>query len=209
MTDVVNLSAEKQSTHRQLTLDFLFLDLTTCTRCVGTGKNLETALEAVAQVLKLAGVEVRVNKILIESAEQAKAYRFVTSPTIRINGRDIALETIESRCDSCTDLCGCSEGTNCRVWLYQGQEYTEAPVPMVVGAILQEVFRSSTQSPGGPASYNDVPDNLQRFFAGKAQQTVTAPASCCSAAEQESCCEPSAKAGCCSEVATTGSCGCQ
>ena len=209
ITETLNLPAKQQLATRQIDLDFLFLDLNTCTRCVGTGQNLETAIETVKPMLSLMGVDLRVNKILIESPEQAQVHHFVTSPTIRLNGRDIALETIESRCDSCADLCGCDEGTNCRVWLYQGQEYTEAPVALLAETILQEVFSTSQQSTAEPTLYEDIPENLQHFFAGKAQQTAAAASLCCSTAEQQTCCEPSAKASCCGEVSNTGGCGCQ
>jgi hypothetical protein len=155
------------------------------------------------------GVDLRVNKILIESPQQAQAHRFVTSPTIRLKGRDIALDTRESRCDSCTDLCGCAEGTECRVWLYQGQEYTEAPVAMLAEVILQEVLSPTLQATPKPVTYGEVPENLQRFLANKAPGVNTEVLSCCSPTEQQSCCEPAAKATCCGEVASTGSCGCQ
>ena len=202
-----NTTSNSRNGQRQLTIDFLFLDLKTCTRCVGTNANLERALASVEEVLRTTGVSLRVNKILIDSPEKARAHRFVTSPTIRVNGRDIALETKESKCDSCTDLCGCSEGTNCRVWVYRGEEYTEAPVAMIVEAILQEVFRAPLPEEER-AAYEEVPENLQRFFAGAASPVEEEAARCCSPAKQETCCEPSAKASCCGNGAQ-GACGCQ
>jgi hypothetical protein len=189
---------------RQIDIEFLFLDLTTCTRCVGTGENLETALDKVAQVLDSANMGVNIRKILIETAAQAATHHFVTSPTIRVNGRDIALDTRESLCDSCTELCGCEEGTNCRVWLYQGQEYNEAPVGLIVEAILQEAFRTDAVVSENVPLYDEVPANLTNFFAAKDES-----ASCCSATTQAVCCEPSAKDACCGETAVSGSCGCQ
>jgi hypothetical protein len=39
-------------------------------------------------------------KTLVETAEQARELLFVSSPTLRINGRDIALELKESPCGS-------------------------------------------------------------------------------------------------------------
>jgi hypothetical protein len=189
---------------RQIDIEFLFLDLTTCTRCVGTGENLETALDKVAQVLDSANMGVNIRKVLIETAAQAQAHHFITSPTIRVNGRDIALDTRESLCDSCTELCGCEEGTNCRVWLYQGQEYNEAPVGLIVEAILQEAFRTDAVVSENVPLYDEVPANLTNFFAAKDDS-----ASCCSATTQAVCCEPSAKDACCGETAVSGSCGCQ
>ena len=192
---------------RKLDIDFLFLDLNTCTRCVGTNTNLEKALAAVAHVLNLIGVEQKLNKVLIDSAEKAQTHRFVTSPTIRVNGRDIALETKESRCDACTDLCGCNEGTQCRVWSYRGEEYTEAPEAMIVEAVLQEVFRPPQLASAAAAQNPAVPENLQKFFAGQAAKNAPA---CCSTAEQQTCCALAAKSACCGETAPPANgCGCK
>lgn len=202
---------EQKTARRTIELEFLFLDLTTCTRCVGTDENLNIALDQVQHVLASTHVDVQVKKILIENEEQAKAHNFITSPTIRVNGRDIALEMKESRCDSCTDLCGCSEGTDCRVWLYGGQEYTEAPVGMIVEAVLREAFAAPQESVGVDQAAGDVPENLKQFFAGASAnaEPTSATSACCSAEKQETCCEPSAKASCCGTTSTTGSCGCQ
>jgi hypothetical protein len=197
------------STLRQIDVDFLFLDLKTCTRCVGTDKNLEQALASVEQVLRMAGAELSVNKIFIDSTEKARAHHFITSPTIRVNGRDIALETRESKCDSCTDLCGCAEGTDCRVWLYRGEEYTEAPVAMIVEAILQEVFGAPQPAAATALAYEVVPKNLERFFDGVSERTAPTVSTCCSPAKQQTCCEPSEKASCCGAAAEQQSCGCQ
>lgn len=204
-TQTRNASTERLSGRRKIDIDFLFLDLKTCTRCVGTDQNLEKALQAVEQVLHFSGIEVNLNKVLIDSPEKAAAHGFFTSPTIRVNGRDIALETRESKCDSCTDLCGCAEGTNCRVWLYRGQEYTEAPVAMIVEAILQEVFQTPQPIAETASVYDDVPENLKRFFAGAVRDT----APCCSPAKQQTCCEPAEKASCCGNAQVQQSCGCQ
>ncbi len=195
----------QHAVRRKLEIDFLFLDLNTCARCVGTDENLTQALNAVEEVLQFTGVEVNVNKILIDSTEKARAHRFVTSPTIRVNGHDLALETEESKCDSCTDLCGCAEGTNCRVWTYRGQKYTEAPVAMVVEAILQEVYRPPQPLPLQAVFYDGAPENLERFFTGVSAKAVS---SCCSTEKQQTCCEPSEKSACCGENAGQ-SCGCQ
>jgi hypothetical protein len=193
---------------REIDVELLALDLAACTRCVNTLANIEEAIEAVRQVLDVAGTEVGVHKILVKSEEQARRHRFATSPTIRINGRDIAAETLESHCDSCTNLCGCDEGTSCRVWRYQGQEYAEAPVGLVVEAILRETYGGTNRTVSDPVAYEGVPENLRRFFTGKSvEETVTA-SSCCTPGEQEVCCEASAKSSCCG-TAEVGTCGCQ
>ncbi|MCU7904878.1 MAG: DUF2703 domain-containing protein [Candidatus Thiodiazotropha sp. (ex Epidulcina cf. delphinae)] len=208
-TRTLELPDQQQISPRRVDVDFLFLDLNTCTRCVGTNENLEIALDAVKQVLTLTGARLNINKVQIDSEEKARDHQFVTSPTIRVNGRDIALETKENRCDSCTDLCGCDEGTACRIWVYQEQEYTEAPVAMIVEAILQEVYGMPRKPTTISAEYDEVPENLQNFFAGQAIQSADTPSSCCAPEEQESCCEPREKPTCCSKASQTDSCGCR
>jgi hypothetical protein len=190
----------------ELGIDFLYLDLETCTRCRGTDANLDAALAEVDRVLDAAGVDVTVRKTLVGSAEQARALGFVSSPTIRVNGRDVALELRESRCAECGEACGCEGAIDCRVWVWQGREYTVAPMPMIVDAILHAVYAGKEQSAAPAAKAAEVPENVMRFFAGKAQKAGAA--GCCSQAEQTTCCEPSEKASCCGNVAE-GGCSCQ
>lgn len=188
-------------------IDFLFLDLTTCTRCVGTDQSLETALDIVRDVLDATGVAVEVRKTLVQTTAQARELRFVSSPTIRINGRDLAFELKESSCGSeaCTD--GCGDHIACRVWTYRGQEYTEAPVGLIVDAVLGDLYGGGARPARTPDDAYELPENLESFFAGKDPGSVEETA-CCGAAEQESCCEQSAKADCCGP-STVGGCGCR
>ena len=184
------------STPPVIDIELLALDLNRCTRCVGTLDHIEKAIEIIRPVLEVMEAQVNVRKIVIESEEQARQYRFATSPTVRINGKDIAFETLESECESCTDLCGCDEGTSCRVWRYRGEEYTEAPVGLVIEPMLGEILDISGESMGETPVYRGVPENLRRFFRSKSEAQPVA-ASCCSPVEQETCCEPGQKAACC------------
>ncbi len=61
-----NYEAEK----KKIIIDFMYLDLSICTRCQGTEDSIEEAIEDVAKVLELAGAEVVVNKIHIDSKER-------------------------------------------------------------------------------------------------------------------------------------------
>ena len=72
---VLDAPADPSSAARQVTVDFLYLDLDTCTRCVGTDANLDAALAEVSRLLAAAGTEVAVRKTLVASAEQARALR--------------------------------------------------------------------------------------------------------------------------------------
>ena len=209
-TNMSTPTGERAPSARELDVELLALDLDTCTRCVGTLENIEEAIETVQRVLEVTGTRVQMRKTLIASEEQARRHRFKTSPTVRVNGRDIAFETLESRCDSCTDLCGCDEGTNCRVWRYRGQEYTEAPIGLVVEAILRGVYGGTPQmaSESTAYEYDGLPKNLRRFFADKSATEVDVASACCSREEQEVCCEPAAKASCCGS-AEGETCGCR
>ncbi|MHB8182521.1 MAG: DUF2703 domain-containing protein [Candidatus Desulforudaceae bacterium] len=149
---------------RYLDIEFLYIDLSVCTRCQGTEGSLQEAVNEVARLLAATGVEVKVRSIHIQTAEQALEQRFVSSPTIRINGRDIQLDVKESLCESCGDLCG--EDVDCRVWVYQGKEYSVPPKAMIMDAILREVYGGSIQPPPERDSLQELPENLKRFFDG-------------------------------------------
>lgn len=192
-------------------VDFSYLDLTTCSRCRESDASLDGAVEAIRPVLDSIGVSIEVHKTLVETEEQARALGFVSSPTIRVNGRDIAGKLLESSCSECGELCGCEGEVDCRVWDYRGEQHTQAPTGLIVEAILAEIGPTgavrSEETRSGQMPFTGVPENLGRFFAGTG--AVRATSSCCSAEEQESCCDPSEKAGCCGDSASPSSCGCR
>ena len=51
--------------------------------------NAEPAVELVERVVSELGVEARVRRIEVADHEEAATHRFLGSPTIRVNGRDI------------------------------------------------------------------------------------------------------------------------
>lgn len=105
---------------RRLTIDFLYLDRSRCTRCQDTDAVLDDALAEVAADLRAASAVADVRKTHVQTDAQARHLGFVSSPTIRINGHDVAPDIIESACAACS--CGCAEeGVACRVWSYQGK----------------------------------------------------------------------------------------
>ncbi|MGI6422184.1 MAG: DUF2703 domain-containing protein [Syntrophomonadaceae bacterium] len=147
---------------RKIVIDFLFLDLSVCTRCQGTDTSLDEALVEVSKVLEATGTEVVLNKVNVISEELAAEYKFVSSPTIRVNGHDIQMEVKESLCESCGDLCG--DEVDCRVWVYQGKEYTVPPKAMIIEAILKEVYGGNRGDNVDEQEYV-MPENLKHFYA--------------------------------------------
>ena len=143
---------------KDIVIDFLYIDLTICDRCLGTEEALDAAVDTVSPVLKAAGYTLTVNKQLIDSHEKAMSLGFVSSPTIRVNGHDIA-EVDETRCECCGDLCGCD--VDCRVWHYEDDTYNSPPKELIVEAILR-LFALPSVTPESCA----LPDNLEKFFQG-------------------------------------------
>lgn len=168
---------------RQLKIEFLYLDLDVCTRCQGSETNLEEALVEVSTLLKAAGIQTTLQKTHVQSLEQAQVLGFVSSPTIRLNGQDIQLELKENACPSCSELSGTP--TNCRIWIYQGQEYSVPPKAMIIDAILRAVYGGvQGDTPRGAQPALGM-ENLRSFFDAKPRQTPvggrlqeTVPAGC-------------------------------
>jgi hypothetical protein len=160
-----NNIAPTLSTKKQLLIELLYLDLSTCDPCQGAEASLEEALAEVSQVLQATNIEVTTRKTHIESLKQVEALRFVSSPTIRIDGKDIQLTVQESRCDSCSALAGTD--VDCRSWEYQGQTYSRPPKAMVMEAVLRAVYGEGSGKEEMPQKPYVVSDNIRRFFAAK------------------------------------------
>jgi len=148
-------------------VEYLYLDLQTCDRCIGTDSVLDGVMETLAPVLKLAGFEVEYKKVEMETAKIAETYQFLSSPTIRVNGRDICGPVRENDCGCCGEI----SGTNvaCRVFEYNGKAYEVPPKEMLAGAILRAIFDPSDERCG--CGYM-LPQNLETFFAGKNSKTA-------------------------------------
>jgi len=162
-----NCCGQPQS-KKAIVIDFLYLDTTVCGRCQDTEKTLDEAVSSVAVVLSAAGYEVKVNKVNITTRELAIQYQFISSPTIRVNGNDI-VELKESVCEDCGTLCG--DTVDCRVWVYNGIEYSAPPKELIVDAILREVY---SPKQGGPEQEAyQFPANLEAYFSAKACKDKT------------------------------------
>lgn len=156
---------------RTLTVDFLFLDREDCERCSGTDDALRDAIEAVAALLARLDVEIVVRTVHVETETAARRSRLEISPTIRIDGRDIQPDYLESACESCGDLCSCNglceggAGIGCRVWRYRGEEYTTPPVELIIEALLRGAVSERPPAYRSPETRNyRLSDDLQAFF---------------------------------------------
>ena len=117
----------------------------------------------VATVLAAAGIAVVVNKIHVTNEQQAQELRFASSPTIRVNGRDICTKVAENDCGCCGEISGTQ--VDCRVFEYGGETSEVPPKAMLAEGILSAVFgtRDDVQS----ESDYELPENLRSFYDGK------------------------------------------
>ena len=159
------------SIRKRLQIEYLYLDLHTCDRCIGTDILLDEVVETLKPALSLAGYDMEYKKIEIKTPELAAQYSFVSSPTIRVNGRDIFGEVKESNCSCCGDIAGTD--IDCRVFEENGKTYEVPTKEMMADAILKSLFavRAFKKEP------YVLPENLRRFFDGKNKKVQ---ASCCS-----------------------------
>jgi len=152
---------KQNSRIKNVAIDFLYLDLNTCERCIATGGTLDEALNALVPAFQAMSYTVHVNKVNITTKALAEQYRFISSPTIRVNGMDICTEFKESDCKDCGSLCG--DSVDCRVFVYEGNEYEQPPAAAIIDGILKAIYGQQAREDG---TYT-LPDNLERFFAGK------------------------------------------
>jgi hypothetical protein len=160
-----------------LNIDLLVIDLQTCARCVPTRDQLQTATRLLAPVAEALGIELRYRTIVVQTSEEARGHGLLTSPTIRLNGHDIAQDIRESACESCGDFTDNNTIVDCREWHYRGRVYSATPLPLLLEAIMGAMLTIDDIPPVVPAALTELPQNLQRYFDNKKQ---TGGTSCCS-----------------------------
>jgi Domain of unknown function (DUF2703) len=154
---------------RDLSIELVVIDLTVCARCVPTGDQLEHAVRLLTPVAEAMGIELKYRTIVVQSEDEAKQHALLSSPTIRINGRDIAQDIRESVCESCGDLTENNTVVNCREWHYRGKVYSSAPLLMLLETIMVAMLNIDKEPPVTPAPLDELPENLKTYFANKKQ----------------------------------------
>ena len=148
---------------KKVIVEYLYLDLQTCERCIGIDSILDEVMLALTPALELAGFTVEYRKVEMETAEIAIQHQFISSPTIRVNGQDICRSVEENSCDCCSEIS--DTDVACRVFEYNGETFEVPPKEMLAEGILQFVFG---QSLGGcSCGEYELPQNLKNFFEGK------------------------------------------
>ena len=172
-------SVDPNPTGKVLEVDFLFLDKSVCEPCGGTEDALSKAIDLVKMPLNNMGIVTKVNKIHVLNNKIAIAEKFVTSPTIRVNGKDIDPAQTEDDCPSCGTLAGDNISVDCRTWHWQNEVFQSAPVGKIVEEIMSAAVLLSAgeggccvktccseDSMGETETLEEfvLPDNLKVFF---------------------------------------------
>ncbi len=150
----------------QVLIEYLFLDDSACDRCRDTEQVLQEVIDVITPALELAGYAVLLRRIKIENEEMAVRYRLLSSPTIRVQGKDIFGPVEESACDCCSSICGMEVA--CRSYAFEGRFYDIPPAAMLARALLRNIF-GEEQDQHVAETYS-LPENLRNFFAGKKRQ---------------------------------------
>lgn len=150
---------------RTLSVELLYLDRDVCTRCRGADAALDAAAAAASPALRAMGIALDVRRTLVDTEDLAERLRLVTSPTIRIDGHDIAPAVEESACESCGNLMT-SGSVDCRVWPWRGERHTSPPEGLIVEALLRAAL-APPQRPEADDGYV-LPENLRGFFHNRA-----------------------------------------
>ena len=166
----------ESASEKKIVVEYLYLDLQSCDRCIGTDNVLDEVMMTLTPALQMAGYEVEYKKIKMETSELAEQYRFLSSPTIRVNGRDICQSVAENSCGCCSEISGAD--VDCRVFEYNGEAYEVAPKEMLAESILQAVFRQSET--GCSCGGYELPENLKTFYEGKKSKSgCSCGGNCC------------------------------
>ena len=110
--------------------------------------------------------------------EIAQQHRFLSSPTIRVNGRDICTKVAENDCGCCGEISGAQ--VDCRVFKYGGKIFEVPPKAMLANAVLSAIFRSDIDVEQDQIF--TMPENLTRFYNGKQSKSGCT-------CEAENCCK--------------------
>jgi NAD-dependent dihydropyrimidine dehydrogenase PreA subunit len=161
---------------KKVKVEYLYLDLSTCERCKGTDNVLDEVMMTLTPALVLAGYEVEYNKIEMSEEGIAEKYKFLSSPTIRVNGCDVCTSVRENSCGCCSDISGTD--VNCRLFEYNGKAFEVPPKEMIAESILGVVF--GNQKSRFPTEDYKLPKNLRNFYEGKKNKKCSCKGDCCS-----------------------------
>lgn len=161
---------------KKVLVEYLYLDLNTCDRCIGTDSVLDEVMKELTPTLQIAGYTVEYQKKEMKTAEIAEQYQFLSSPTIRVNGKDICTSVMENSCGCCSEISGTD--VDCRLFEYNGETYEVPPKEMLAENILSGIFGENKSECSCGSEYK-LPENLNEFYKGKNSSKCSCGENCC------------------------------
>jgi hypothetical protein len=145
-------------------LELFALDSTVCTPCVSAMASMHAAAAALSHELTGDGYVVATRVVLLENTAHATELGISSSPTVRVNGHDIALDVHEGACPTCSSLVGVS--IDCRTYEWDGQRFDHPPVPLVVEAVHQHLAAGARRD-ATPTLAPSHPTSVERFLTAR------------------------------------------
>ncbi len=138
------------------------MDLQRCDRCQSTDQRLEEALELLRPILHELGYSFKLSKIHMSTKDLALKYRFLSSPTIRINNFDLFETVTENECGCCSEISG--HTTDCRTFEEDDQTVNAPSVKLLIEKILLHILNKPKANDLKPYV---LPENLEQFYQTK------------------------------------------
>ena len=123
-------------------MDIQILYTMDCPWCVKTKKLVRESLDEL-------GVKANLEEILIDTDGKARKHKFLGSPTVRVNGKDVQKEVSKGRFLPCEELAKRTKGTTefdkqkcscvCRIYFYRGKQYPYPPKGLIKEAVKKLV----------------------------------------------------------------------
>ncbi len=86
----------------------------------------QTALKEVGDALIQAGIKANVKTVVVNTQEEAEKHRFLGSPTVHVNGKDV---------DSMAEKLTRYSLSSCRTYWWKGKSFEYPPKEMILSAL--------------------------------------------------------------------------
>ena len=150
-------------------LELFALDDESCAPCRSARSSLRAAAQILSQTLDGQGYVVATRVVVLQSADHARALRVVSSPTVRVNGHDVALAVEEQTCSTCSTLAGTS--IECRTYEWDGRRFDHPPVPLIVDAVHRHLAAGASRAAIAPeVEPAGAPSSVERFLHARSSE---------------------------------------
>lgn len=147
-----------------LHLQLFALDTTSCAPCASAVASLHAAAVLLNRELGKEGYLVATRVVRLKDADHARALGVLSSPTVRVDGVDVALELDESPCPSCSDLAGAPVA--CRTYEWDGRFFDHPPAALIAAAVRRHIA-AGLQAPTSPPTPDRGTSSVERFFTAR------------------------------------------